>query len=67
MGTYDTAVQWEPTEMVIVTPAYEDQPARVAWSGAGIVSTEFARQFAWDLLMKCERADKMNEVDTTTI
>lgn len=64
MGDYNTEIPWKPTELVTIIPAYDDQPARVAWNGAGIVSTEFARQFARDLLAKCDLVDQENMVDT---
>ena len=61
MGVYNDNIEWEPDRMTHMIPPTTDNPARIGWVAMGITDTAFARQFAADLLKKCDIVDNMNQ------
>lgn len=61
MGVYNDNVMWEPEHMTHMIPPTDNEPGRIGWVAMGITDTTFARQFAADLLKKCDIVDNLNQ------
>lgn len=61
MGTYDKPINWKPDQLTTLVKPTEEYPGKVAWSAVGLVNIEFAREFAFDLLKKCDLIEEMRK------